>query len=180
MQCERCNKKKATVFYRESLNGRVKALRLCGDCADYLERAGELEDMSIPLLGFRSAPAGSEEGMGCLPFRRIMSHPSHGTVRKCPLCGALFEDIAESGLLGCPTCYAAFSEELIHVIRATHGPLAHKGRVSAGQRAKMERSARLESLRSHLADAVSAEEYEKAATLRDEIRRLEAEAGKEA
>jgi protein-arginine kinase activator protein McsA len=44
----------------------------------------------------------------------------------------------------------------------------------------LERTARLESLRKKLADAVAAEEYEAAATLRDEIRRLEAEAGKEA
>jgi protein arginine kinase activator len=180
MQCERCNKKKATVFYRESLNGRVKSLRLCGDCADYLERAGELEDMSIPLLGFRCAPWGTEEGIGNLPFRRICAQPTHGTVKKCPLCGALFGEIAEAGLLGCPNCYTAFSEELNHVIRSTHGPLAHRGRISAGQRARMERTARLESLRRKLADAVAAEEYEAAATLRDEIRRLEAEAGKEA
>ena len=51
MQCQRCNKKKATVFYRENVSGRVKAMRLCGDCAEVLEQAGELEDMGTVLSG---------------------------------------------------------------------------------------------------------------------------------
>ena len=39
MLCEKCNKKKVTVFYRESINGRNRALRLCNECTDALEQA---------------------------------------------------------------------------------------------------------------------------------------------
>jgi protein-arginine kinase activator protein McsA len=48
------------------------------------------------------------------------------------------------------------------------------GRVSAGYKARKETERRLLELRERLKAAVSAEEYEQAAALRDEIRGLEA------
>ena len=78
MQCERCNKKKATVFYRENINGRVKALRLCGDCVEVLEQAGELEDMGTVLSGVPSPLLVSEDASpvrGDKHFpQKILSH----------------------------------------------------------------------------------------------------------
>ena len=68
MQCQRCNKKKATVFYRENIGGRVKALRLCGDCAEVLEQAGELEDMGTVLSVSPSPLLPAEEGASPLPL----------------------------------------------------------------------------------------------------------------
>jgi protein-arginine kinase activator protein McsA len=48
------------------------------------------------------------------------------------------------------------------------------GRVSAGYRARKETERRLAALREQLRAVVAAEEYERAAALRDEIRGLEA------
>ena len=174
MQCQRCNKKKATVFYRESVNGRVKALRLCSDCAEVLEQAGELEDMSTPLSVFRSPLFGGEEGFPSLPFFDDALRKPNGSERKCPACGAVFSELAAVGRVGCPACYTAFSDELSEVIRAAHGREEHRGRVSAGSRVRRDRLARLEALRQQMKQAVEAEEYERAAGLRDEIRGLEA------
>ena len=174
MQCERCNKKKATVFYRENIGGRVKALRLCGECAEALEQAGELEDMSIPLSGLLSPLLRGEEGFLSLPFHGIAPSAPRGTVQKCPLCGADYAELAAVGKVGCPACYTVFSEELSEVVRAIHGHSEHRGKLSAGYRAKRERLSRLEILRGQLKKAVEAEEYERAAGLRDEIRNLEA------
>ena len=52
--------------------------------------------------------------------------------------------------------------------------MTHAGRVSAGYKARKETERRLLDLRERLRLAVSAEEYERAAALRDEIRGLEA------
>ena len=168
MQCERCNKKKATVFYRENINGRIKALRLCGDCVEVLEQAGELEDMGTVLSCRPSPLLHDEECAAPLPLI------SDGISRTCPRCGGVFSEMAERGRLGCPACYAAFSAELTLPLQALHGRVSHEGRVSAGYRARKETERRVSALRSQLTAAVGAEEYERAAALRDEIHRLEA------
>lgn len=43
MNCEKCGTKKATVFYKENLNGKIRALNICAQCAEKLRQAGELE-----------------------------------------------------------------------------------------------------------------------------------------
>lgn len=171
MQCERCNKKKATVFYRENINGRIKALRLCGDCAEVMEEAGELEDMSTVLSGAHS-PLLAFTGTGCpIPLWGDVVDASKKT---CPTCGESLTHAIERGRLGCPACYTAFSPELATTLRVLHGRAAHVGRVSAGYRARTETLRRLSDLREQLRAAVATEEFERAAAMRDEIRRLEA------
>ena len=171
MQCERCSKKKATVFYRENINGRVKALRLCGDCAEVLEQAGELEDMGTVLSGAPSPLLVSEEGSWPINLSAGGEKPSPSS---CPVCGDELTQAAERGRLGCPACYSSFSAELVIPLRSLHGRAHHVGRVSAGYRARKETERRLLDLRAQLRSAVNAEEFEGAAALRDEIRRLEA------
>ena len=178
MLCERCNKKKATVFYRENINGHIKALRLCGDCAQILEQAGELEDISAAVAGFLSPFFLSDEDTYSLPFHQIpQESPQSGTrpIRKCPTCGASWSDIATAGKVGCPTCYTIYADELASTIRASHGKAEHTGRVSAGYRARLEKTERLAGLKKQLKEAVAGEKYEMAAGLRDQIRALEAE-----
>ncbi|MBQ9150812.1 MAG: UvrB/UvrC motif-containing protein [Clostridia bacterium] len=178
MLCERCNKKKATVFYRENIGGRIKALRLCGECAEILEQAGELEDISAAVAGFVSPFFLSDEGIFSLPFHHFAeSAAKTGTSPrlKCPSCGATIEDIGRTGKVGCASCYGVFAEELAGAIRSAHGRAEHTGRVSAGYRARVEKTERLARLKKQLKEAVSNEQYESAAGLRDEIRALEAE-----
>ena len=176
MLCERCNKKKATVFYRESIGGRERALRLCGECADALEEAGELEDISAAVAGFISPRFLSDESRFLLPFHGLTA--AEGTSyseRPCPSCGSTVGDISATGRVGCAACYALFGSELERAIRSAHGRAEHTGRVSAGYRARQEREARLAGLKKQLKEAVAREDYESAAGLRDSIRALEAE-----
>lgn len=172
MLCERCNKKKATVFYRESMGGQVRTLRLCGDCAEALEQAGELEDVSAAVAGFISPYFLSDESVFPFPFHNLLK----GAVScACPVCGATVGDIATAGKVGCGTCYTIFSGELAGTIRQAHGKAEHVGRTSAGYRARLEKTERLTDLKKQLRDAVACENYESAVGLRDEIRALEAE-----
>ena len=176
MLCERCNKKKATVFYRESVGGRVRALRLCGECAEALEQAGELEDISAAVAGFISPFFLSDESVFPLPFQGLSQGTGRGAVScKCPACGATVSDISSSGRVGCAVCYTVFSGELAGAIRSAHGKAEHTGRVSAGYRARMEKTERLTELKKQLRESVTREDYESAAGLRDQIRALEAE-----
>ncbi len=171
MLCERCNKKKATVFYRENIAGRVRALRLCGDCTEVLEAAGELEDISAAVAGFASPLFRAEEGAGIFPT--VLPTEGRAGGLKCPLCGMSAADISAAGKVGCAACYDTFGESLGHLVQTLHGKGGHVGHTSAKARVRREQQARLVRLRGELKEAVVAERYETAATLRDEIRAVE-------
>lgn len=175
MLCERCNKKKSTVIYRENISGRIRVLRLCGDCADTLEAAGELEEISAAFAGFSSPFFRPEEGAITLPLPFAPRGRSATPPGKCPLCQATLSEIATTGKVGCARCYETFGDALGAVLRSVHGKAEHTGRTSAGWRAKREKMERLSNLRLQLKDAVVAEQFEAAAGLRDQIRSLEAE-----
>jgi protein arginine kinase activator len=175
MICERCNKKKAAVIYRENINGRIKALRLCGECTEILEQAGELEDVSAAVAGIPFPIAPDEEGSAPLPFLGFSRDSAEGGVR-CPRCDALAQDVISTGRMGCAVCYTVFGRELSDVLCATHGGGEHRGRISAGFRARLRKAERLAEMKKQLKEAVASENYESAAGLRDAIRALEAEA----
>jgi protein arginine kinase activator len=184
MTCERCNQKSVSVFYRESIGGRERSLRLCGECADALEAAGELEDVSAAVAGMTAPRFPSEESRFTLPLRKpTAANGTSPAAVPCPLCGSTAEELAATGRVGCAACYTLHGklrgelhgDLLESVIRAAHGRAEHTGRVSAGYRARRERETRLAGMRQQLKEAVSREDYESAAGLRDSIRRLEAE-----
>ena len=180
MTCERCNQKSVSVIYRESIGGRERSLRLCGECADALEAAGELEDVSASVAGMTAPRFPSEDGRFPLPIRKLaVADGTPPAAVPCPLCGSTAEELAATGRVGCAACYTLHGELhgglLESVIRAAHGRAEHTGRVSAGYRARRERETRLAGMRQQLKEAVSREDYESAAGLRDSIRRLEAE-----
>ena len=175
MICERCNKKKAAVFYRENIGGRVRAWRLCGECAGILERAGELEDLSTAISGFMSPFFQSDETFYAFPIQAARQDGKGVSLRKCRECGATFGEIVSTGKMCCATCYATFPEELSHVLTSLHGSAGHRGKISAGYRVKREKAERLTGLKRQLREAVAAERYEAAVELRDAIRALEAE-----
>lgn len=175
MICERCNTKQAAILYRESAGGRVKTLRLCHECAEILEQAGELEEVSADVTGPVSPRFLSDESSLLLPFHGMIPGEGRGEAPSCAVCGATVAEISAAGRVGCAACYTLFGEELAEVIRSAHGRAEHTGRTSAGYRARLEKAERLAGLKKQLKDAVSRENYETAVGLRDTIRGLEAE-----
>jgi protein arginine kinase activator len=93
----------------------------------------------------------------------------------CSICGFTQADFKKSGRLGCSECYSTFSDALTSLIKAMHKGTKHTGKVPARMFRDIARSDRLNELKRTLEDAVSNEDYESAATIRDEIRQLESE-----
>ena len=77
-------------------------------------------------------------------------------------------------MLGCPHCYDAFRDELLPMIRRTHGNVRHKAG-DEPKKAKQPAPSEKEKLEAELKEAVAAENFEKAAELRDRIRALKEE-----
>lgn len=101
----------------------------------------------------------------------------------CPTCRTTFAEFKQHGLLGCAACYQFFEKQLAPLLERAHDGLCqHRGKAPArGGRpapadsafAEVEaRSDQLKRLKSELERAVKAEQYERAAQVRDEIRRL--------
>lgn len=184
MLCEKCGNKEATFYYHENVNGKQKTYRLCADCAAELEKSGEIstlnpekyldsfgsffEDFTNPFKSMDKLFSGFFGESGLLGTRSAEE-------KKCPTCGMTLSEFVESGMAGCPDCYSAFSKELEPTISRVQGKKEHVGRVPAGMREKIDLKHRIKDLEHERADAVKAENYERAAEIRDELKRLRGE-----
>jgi protein arginine kinase activator len=96
-------------------------------------------------------------------------------VGTCPGCGLTIADFKRTGRLGCSRCWSAFDGSLRGLLRKLHGGTQHAGKVYLPpDPTEVDRAARISSLRRSLQRAVDGEDFERAAALRDQIRRLEA------
>lgn len=92
------------------------------------------------------------------------------TPKACASCGMSMGQVRETGLVGCPLCYRSFETELGSIIeRAQAGASTHAGRHPAHAADLIDRAALRNRLARELRDAVSREEYERAARLRDRL-----------
>ncbi len=88
----------------------------------------------------------------------------------CAGCGLTFSQFREASLLGCPQCYSDFEPSLSPLMERAHeGGTHHVGKVPRRAGRSEVRQQQLTRLRKRLEHAVSEENYELAAKLRDEI-----------
>lgn len=156
--CEHCGEKEASFFYEENRNGKVTKVSLCADCA---KKAGlgknffSEEDLFGAFSLFPSAAARSV------------------AEERCPVCKKSLSEIRKSGKFGCSACYDHFAGRLDltpFLGKEFRGvPLTEK----TASKTENTNEDTLLSLKKELEKAVQAEEYEKAAKLRDRIRSLE-------
>lgn len=170
MMCINCGKTPAGFFYTQSIDGRETSVALCASCA---KKAG------LATLGMTSPLFGS------FLFESDTRQARRDYGRRCPLCGQTVDDIFAMGKVGCPKCYDVFRDELHDTIRSIHGTARHVGRAPGS--AKAEKAAEIiakasapvkteeEALRDELSAAIKAENYERAAELRDRIKALKGE-----
>jgi protein-arginine kinase activator protein McsA len=91
----------------------------------------------------------------------------------CPYCSTQLETILSKGITGCPECYTAFA---CFLFPASLTPESARGaRMPSARRASIDRIRAINDLRSRIRVAVESENYELAASLRDEIRKLESQ-----
>ncbi len=164
MRCDDCGKP-ANIRYVEMVDGELRDLHLCDDCANTRGMALSLSPFAGPLVNML---------MGLLDEMDVGEERS-GDGPVCPTCGLTRAEFRTSGKLGCASCYEAFAAELRPLLRRVHGSTVHAGTIPSKAPQDIETSRRARTLQLELERAVHAEEYERAAELRDEIRRLEVE-----
>lgn len=158
--CEACGKAPATVHVRRVSAGEEEELHLCQSCAQ--ERGVE---------GGSGGSSGQAPDPVALLFKGL--HQTEASTGTCPGCGMSYSSFRETGRLGCAECYRAFAAELKPLIRRVHGEVRHVGKVPVKDGEIGDHAARIRRLNDDLERAITAEEYERAAEIRDLISDLE-------
>lgn len=161
MDCDICGKK-AKVHLTQLVGGQIKKIALCDSCA---KEKGVTDPTGFALAEMLLGKAGSKPAVPP-PF-------STGAARRCSGCGFTLDDLRRIRRFGCAECYTTFHDEVSQMLRGMHKGTKHCGKVPAGLMELHARTQRLEELRGKLDLAVTAENYEEAAGLRDEIRQIE-------
>lgn len=173
MNCEKCKNKKATVFYADDSGGQHA---LCAACAQSLGKlahhpASAQDDAASAAFSVTSSlfslRADSNESFS-MPF---VSGNAETRDAKCPFCSSTLSAIQRSGRAGCPDCYSVFGEALFCSTLDTENALG--ARMPQRKRNLLERRRNIASLKQRMKIAVESEDFELAATLRDEIKKLE-------
>lgn len=173
MLCERCKKNEATVHYREIINGKERKYLLCADCAREMEKSGEIS-FSAPKF-FGDGELGALNSVFGSLFAPPRGAHTLSEAKKCPLCGATFNELVKEGKVGCAKCYDTFQAELERTISGIHAKETHTGKSPAKLRDKLDVKQKIRALERELKDAIRDERYERAAELRDELNTLRAQ-----
>jgi len=164
MRCDDCGKP-ANIRYVEIVDGETRTLHLCDGCANSRGMAISLAPLAAPLVNML---------MGLLEEMGADERGSQDGAA-CPDCGLTVDEFRVGGKLGCSMCYETFTCELKPLLRRVHGSTQHTGSIPSRASADVELSRAARDLQLELERAVHAEEYERAAELRDRIRELEAQ-----
>ena len=166
MKCDFCDKK-ATVFLTQLVEGQMKKVCLCDQCA---KERGVTDPTGFSLADLLLGGIASATGQPGTSKPTAVTTGGGG--RKCPTCGFTLEDLRRVRRFGCSDCYSTFGEEVGQMVRGMHKGTSHIGKVPAGLMAMQVLHQRLEELRARLDQAIASESYEEAAGIRDEIRNL--------
>src|SRR5215471_20579922 len=160
MLCDVCKCNDASVFLTQILEGKMQKVNLCDACS---KEKGVQDPTGFALADLLLGIGAAEEiEKGASP-------------QKCPVCGFSQADFKKTGRLGCSECYVTFGEGLASLLKAMHKGTEHVGKLPERAQHSIALSHRMRALAENLQKAVADENYETAASLRDQIKRLESE-----
>jgi protein arginine kinase activator len=164
MLCSICKVKEATVHLTQIAGDKMQKVDLCEECA---KTKGVNDPAGFSLADLLLGLGASQE----------IEAAAGGAELKCSRCGFTQADFKKSGRLGCSECYATFADGLESLLKSMHKGTRHIGKSPEAVRNSRDMSDKLKTLQTKLAKAVEEENFEKAASLRDEIKQMNAKVG---
>ena len=168
MLCQDCRKREAQVHLTQIVNNEKVALSLCKECASARGFHSPLESHPFPLAeilaGLASGLAPSAKGESLQPL-------------VCPTCHLTFDEFTRLGRFGCGDCYRTFRPRLESIMRKIHGASLHRGKSPEVETVLDSGSLPIpvkeeERLETELRKAIEAEDFERAAELRDKLKSI--------
>lgn len=163
MMCQDCNERPAMIVFTQIVNNEKTVLRLCHECAEKRGLKAPFSSSDFP-IGDLLAGMAEEGGSGETEEMKKLT---------CAQCGLTYVDFKKTGRLGCSECYDIFTEGLKGLLRKIHGTNQHRGKVPNFEKEYVEQKKEIRKLREKMKRAIKAEEFERAAALRDTIHEME-------
>lgn len=170
MLCEKCKSRIATIHMTEIVNGTKREVHLCERCVE--------KDLIIPYfkMSFEELFEKITSKESVLPFRMASirsSKPGALRFKRCWACKSSFGKIELSTEFGCANDYVVFTKEIERVLKENNNDnYLHSGKLPNRSLQKTRRINRLMLLNFRMENAVKSENYELAATLRDELKNI--------
>jgi len=170
MLCEECQMRPATVHITKIVNNEKTQMHLCEECAKQKHIS-----FSTGISGFGFDDTGFSVAKLLSSFFEPTSKTPIGTSDdlKCSRCGLTFRTFSKTGRFGCSQCYNTFKNQMNPMLRRIHGKTFHVGKVPKRTGGQLRIKHEINRLKRELQEAINAEEYERAAVLRDKIKELE-------
>lgn len=157
MFCNQCNKKEATVFLTQIVDGKMQKMHFCETCA---QQKGVHDPAGFALTELLLGLGLTQD----TPALKVLT---------CSNCGFTHTQFKKTGRLGCGACYDVFMEELLPMLRNMHPKTVHAGKIPTRFLQEYKKAISTKILQQQLQKAIDAENYEQAALLRDEMRLLQ-------
>ncbi|MCL1924968.1 MAG: UvrB/UvrC motif-containing protein [Defluviitaleaceae bacterium] len=165
MICDHCKKLNASVTIEEISVGKKTELNLCYKCS--LEYNMEA-----------NAPAVLNHVLKHMFYGLDALDPSKKQQKEETLeckCKTTSAEFRKSGKFGCEKCYETFEKELLDIFKSIQRATEHVGKIPQTNENSIKIAWQIKKLEKEQAKAISLEEYEQAAILRDRIRALKRE-----
>lgn len=165
MICDICKQKPATVYFTKVINNKKTELNLCQNCASKYNQPSFVIKQNINLPNFMAGLFGQ--------YLPVQTWTVEKKPERCPNCGTEYQEFIKSGLMGCSKCYEQFVAQIDPLLRRIQGSNRHAGKLPKRGGVHLKVKQELETLKNQLQQAISNEEFEKAAQLRDQIKEIE-------
>lgn len=161
--CEVCNTNRANIHITEIVNNAKNEVHLCEECAS---QKGIMQKVQYSMQNLMVNAVEQKAGKAVKEMQSL----------RCSNCGLTFQQLRSKVRLGCSHDLEVFKEWMVPFLEKVHdGATSHVGKVpkTASQTAQRENT--LLKLKAELEHAIKSEDYEKAAQVRDEIKKVEAD-----
>ncbi len=169
MLCQKCQKRTATIHITKIINNKKTEKHLCEVCAHESE---EMDFSLEPTFSFHQLLAGLLGGEGIFSQAGDTGTAAPCTEMKCKSCHLTYSQFRQIGRLGCSQCYETFASPLKPFLRRIHGSYLHNGKVPVRTGGALRFKKKKQHLREELQKKISAEAFEEAARIRDELRQM--------
>jgi protein arginine kinase activator len=160
MLCGSCHQNESTIHLTEIVNNQMVEVHLCETCAEekgadfkthfnFSELLSGLSDMGTALQGGQK--------------RDVV----------CKTCGMTFAEFGKTGRLGCAQCYQSLGKVLLPIVKRVQRATVHLGKKPVKISRETKQTVDLRDLQERLRKSIQLEEFEEAARIRDDIRKLE-------
>ncbi|TYQ16636.1 UNVERIFIED_CONTAM: protein arginine kinase activator [Acetivibrio alkalicellulosi] len=161
MLCQKCHKRVANIQFTQVINNNKIVIYLCDQCAKDEGKFSIGSPLSINDF-----------------FSGIMGVPYMASVHQqsdlvCNTCNTSYEEFKKTGKIGCADCYKVYGEKLLPLLKRLHGNVQYNGKIPEKIYSQVKVSREISKLKEQLELCIKNEQYEKAATIRDQIKNME-------